>query len=40
MEIAPIKTTRDYHGMLKEIEDLMAAKRGTPEGDRLTSWSL
>ncbi len=35
MDIAPIKTKRDYHRMLKEIEDLMTAKRNTPEGDRL-----
>ena len=35
MEIAPIKTQRDYRRALKEIEGLMRAKRGTPEGDRL-----
>jgi HTH-type transcriptional regulator/antitoxin HigA len=35
MEIAPIKTKRDYRRALAEIEDLMKAKRGTPEGDRL-----
>lgn len=35
MEIAPIKTKRDYLRTLKEIEGLMAAKRNTPEGDRL-----
>lgn len=35
MDIAPIKTQRDYHHALKEIEGLMAAKRNTPEGDRL-----
>ncbi len=35
MDIAPIKTKRDYRRMLKEIERLMAAKRNTPEGDRL-----
>ncbi|HSR71152.1 MAG TPA: transcriptional regulator [Kiloniellales bacterium] len=35
MEVTPIKTKRDYHRALKEIEGLMDAKRGTPEGDRL-----
>ena len=35
MEIVPIKTERDYRRTLKEIEGLMAAKRDTPEGDRL-----
>jgi HTH-type transcriptional regulator / antitoxin HigA len=35
MEIAPIKTQRDYRRVLKEIEGLMSAKRNTPEGDRL-----
>jgi len=35
MNIAPIKTQRDYRRTLKEIEGLMRAKRGTPEGDRL-----
>ena len=35
MDIAPIKTRRDYKRALKEIEGLMDAKRGTPQGDRL-----
>jgi HTH-type transcriptional regulator / antitoxin HigA len=35
MNISPIKTQRDYRRALKDIEGLMAAKRGTPEGDRL-----
>lgn len=35
MEIAPIKTERDYRRTLKEIEGLMTAKGNTPEGDRL-----
>ena len=35
MEIAPIKTQRDYRRVLEEIEGLMMAKRNTPEGDRL-----
>lgn len=35
MDITPIKTQRDYRRALKEIEGLMSARRGTPEGDRL-----
>jgi HTH-type transcriptional regulator/antitoxin HigA len=35
MDIQPIKTVRDHRRALKEIEGLMMAKRGTPEGDRL-----
>jgi HTH-type transcriptional regulator/antitoxin HigA len=35
MDIAPIKTQRDYRRVLKEIEGLMSARRNTPEGDRL-----
>ena len=35
MDITPIKTKRDYRRTLKEIEGLMAAKRGTRDGDRL-----
>ena len=35
MDVAPIKTKRDYARTLKEIEGLMDARRGTPEGDRL-----
>ena len=35
MDVQPIKTKRDYFRALKEIEPLMDAKRGTPEGDRL-----
>lgn len=35
MDIQPIKTARDYRRALKEIEGLMMAKRGSPEGDRL-----
>jgi HTH-type transcriptional regulator/antitoxin HigA len=35
MNIAPIKNQRDYRRALKEIEGLMAARRNTPEGDRL-----
>lgn len=35
MEIRPIKTEADYEATLKEIEDLMSAEAGSPEGDRL-----
>ena len=35
MQVSPIKSQRDYRRALKEIESLMAAKRNTPEGDRL-----
>jgi HTH-type transcriptional regulator/antitoxin HigA len=35
MDITPIKTKRDHARALEEIEGLMDAKRGTPDGDRL-----
>lgn len=35
MDVAPIKTKRDYRRALKEIEGLMHAKRGALEGKRL-----
>ena len=35
MDIAPIKTRRDYRRVLAEIEGLMTARRNSPEGDRL-----
>ena len=35
MDITPIETKRDYRRALREIEGLMDAKRGSPEGDRL-----
>lgn len=35
MDIKPIRTKRDYEAALREIEVLMTARRGTPEGDRL-----
>jgi HTH-type transcriptional regulator/antitoxin HigA len=35
MDIAPIKSHRDYRRALKEIEGLMSAQRNSPEGDRL-----
>jgi len=34
-EIKPIRTKADYRTALKEIEVLMPARPGTPEGDRL-----
>lgn len=35
MEIKPVKTKADYRAALKEIEALMTAEAGTPEGERL-----
>ena len=35
MEIKPIVTKADHRAALKEIEALMSARLGTPEGDRL-----
>jgi HTH-type transcriptional regulator / antitoxin HigA len=35
VDIAPIKTKRDYRRTLKTIEGLMSAKRNTPQGDHL-----
>lgn len=35
MEIRPIKTEADYQATLKEIDGLMSAEAGSPEGDRL-----
>ncbi len=35
MNIAPIKSQRDYRRALKEIEGLMDARRSTREGNRL-----
>jgi HTH-type transcriptional regulator/antitoxin HigA len=35
MEIRPIRTKADHRRALAEIEGLMGARRGTPEGDRL-----
>lgn len=35
MGIKPIKTRRDYHAAMKEIETLMGAKAGSTEGDLL-----
>jgi HTH-type transcriptional regulator/antitoxin HigA len=35
MDIAPIRSDRDYRRALREIEALMGARRNSPEGDRL-----
>ena len=35
MDIAPIKSRRDYRRVLKEVEGLMSGRCNTPEGDRL-----
>jgi len=35
MDIAPIKSQRDYRRVLREIEGLMGARRNSREGDRL-----
>jgi HTH-type transcriptional regulator/antitoxin HigA len=35
MDIKPIKTEEDYQSTLQEIESLMRAAPGSPEGERL-----
>jgi len=35
MDIKPIKTVADYRATLAEIEKLMVAEPGSPEGDKL-----
>ncbi|GGO76757.1 DNA-binding protein [Marinobacterium nitratireducens] len=35
MDIKPIRTDADYRAALKEIETLMMAEPGTPEGEKL-----
>lgn len=35
MNIKPIRTRADHRAALKEIESLMTARPGTPEGERL-----
>jgi len=35
MEIKPIRSKADHRAALKEIEALMSARQGTPEGERL-----
>ena len=35
MDVKPIKTDEDYRATLQEIESLMTAEAGAPEGERL-----
>ena len=35
MDIKPIRTEADYHAALRDVESLMTAEFGTPDGDRL-----
>jgi HTH-type transcriptional regulator/antitoxin HigA len=35
MNIKPVRTEEDYQAALREVESLMTAEFGTPEGDRL-----
>ncbi|MEQ9328173.1 MAG: transcriptional regulator [Rhodospirillales bacterium] len=35
MDVTPVRTKHDHTRALREIESLMAARPGTPEGDRL-----
>jgi HTH-type transcriptional regulator/antitoxin HigA len=35
MDIKPIRTKSDYRAALKQIDALMSARAGTPEGERL-----
>ena len=35
MDIRPIRTEEDYRATLREIESLMRADPGSPEGERL-----
>ncbi|CAM5299896.1 hypothetical protein [Rhodanobacter lindaniclasticus] len=35
MNIKPIRTKADYKAALVEVDGLMSAKLGTPDGDRL-----
>jgi HTH-type transcriptional regulator/antitoxin HigA len=35
MDIKPIRTEADYQAAMREVESLMTAEFGTPEGDRL-----
>jgi len=35
MDIRPIRTDEDHAAALREIEGLMSAEAGSPEGDRL-----
>jgi HTH-type transcriptional regulator/antitoxin HigA len=38
MDIKPIRTKRDYEAALRAIEQLMGAKQGSADGDRLDVW--
>ncbi len=35
MDVKPIRTNEDYQSTLREVESLMSAELGTPEGERL-----
>lgn len=35
MEIRPIKTDEDYRATFRDIESLMGAEAGSPDGERL-----
>lgn len=35
VEVSPIRTGQDHEAALAEIEALMSARPGTPDGDRL-----
>lgn len=35
MDIKPIRTDADYHAALRDVESLITAEFGTPDGDRL-----
>jgi len=37
MDIKPIKTEDDYRSALKEVESLMMAEAGSPEGEKLNA---
>ncbi len=39
MEIKPIRSAKDHHRALHEIERLWGAAKGTSEGDRLEVWA-
>jgi hypothetical protein len=40
MEIKPIKNAADHAALLREINGLMSAELGTPEGIGWTCWPL
>jgi HTH-type transcriptional regulator / antitoxin HigA len=39
MKIMPIRTRKHYRAALARIDELMDARRGTPEGDELDVWA-